>query len=448
MAEVTESVCPICLKRIPAERVLREDGSVILVKTCPKHGEHRDILWKGMVDYRNWRGEAVDPLPDGPDCAHCAGMCAVHERGTCCTLLEITDRCNMNCRFCFADPEGSKDPSLAMVRSWIFDLTIPGKTFLQLSGGEPTVREDLPEVIAFAKKAGCKYIQLNSNGLRLAEEEGYAKKLADAGLSFVFLQFDGITDDVYHKLRRREMISVKERAIANCAACGIGVTLVPVIVPGTNDHQIGDILDFAIAHSPTVRGVHFQPVSYFGRLPKIPSYEDRYTLDQLIRAVEEQTQGRISIERLQPSCCDHPMCGFHADYVVLPEGQLYPLSKKRKEAEQQGMKGCTGRAGSDEEQRDRAVEGEVLAEKNRSFIGGRWKRDHKEVKVEEGRLDMTDMDTFLARVRSHGFTVTAMAFQDAGNIDYERLRRCSLHVYRKGRKRPFCTAYLSSWGEE
>lgn len=103
----------------------------------------------------------------------------------------------MNCTFCFAEPDGAKDPSLDTVKRWIDDLTDPGKTLLQLSGGEPTVRDDLPEIVAYAKQAGCKYVQLNSNGLRLAEDEAFVKRLADAGLSFVFMQFDGVDDAVY-----------------------------------------------------------------------------------------------------------------------------------------------------------------------------------------------------------------------------------------------------------
>ena len=77
----------------------------------------------------------------------------------------------MNCTFCFAEPDGTQDPSLDTVKRWINDLTEPGKTLLQLSDGEPTVRDDLPEIVAYAKQVGCKYVQLNSNGLRLAEDE-------------------------------------------------------------------------------------------------------------------------------------------------------------------------------------------------------------------------------------------------------------------------------------
>ena len=510
MIERTESVCPVCLRRVSAICRREPDGSVWMVKACPDHGEYREILWRGCVDYEEWRGVERSDSPKTQDCGHCVGLCDEHERDTCCTLLEVTARCNMHCRFCFAEPDGSPDPSLEEVKGWIQDLTSPGKTFLQLSGGEPTVRDDLPQIISWAKACGCKYIQLNTNGLRLAQDKEYGQALAEAGLDFVFLQFDGVTEDVYRKLRGRDMLAIKEQVIRNMAELGVGVTLVPVIVPGVNDHQVGEILRYAIAHSPVVRGVHYQPVSYFGRLPKRPTEADRYTLDQLIRDLVEQSGGQVPLERLQPSCCDHSMCGLHSDFAVLPGGILHPLSAKRmvgkknngccatnpaerkpdvccdKDSVERKNDVCCG-ANRLESKKDaccapkRAEKKDTVccdanpADKNRRFIGERWKRDtqaeqrmgvsliqnnavccDKKNMAASGltlceqpkkTLDMTDMDTFLTRLQSHRFTVTAMAFQDAGNMDYERLRRCSLHVYRDGKKRPFCAAYLSAWGE-
>ena len=271
----TYSVCPVCLKRIPAARE-EKNGEIILTKTCPEHGSFSSVIWRNKVDFAEWRGERPSVKEnENLNCPAGCGLCPEHLRGTCCTLLEITDRCNMDCTFCFADPDGKKDPDMQTIRRWIDDLTVPGKTLLQLSGGEPTVREDLPEIVAYAKKAGCKYVQLNSNGLRLAEDEEFVRRLADAGLSFVFMQFDGVEDGVYEKLRRRPMLEIKKKAIDNCGKYGIGVTLVPVIVPRVNVEQIGDIIRFAVEHSPYVRGVHFQPVSYFGRIPEPPKDADR-----------------------------------------------------------------------------------------------------------------------------------------------------------------------------
>lgn len=456
----TYSVCPVCLARIPAVREERRDG-IYLKKTCPEHGAFSSVIWRNKIDFAGWRGErpAVGE-EENRSCPTGCGLCADHLRATCCTLLEITARCNMDCSFCFAEPDGQPDPSLETVRRWIDGLAVPGETLLQLSGGEPTVREDLPEIVAYAKAAGCKYVQLNSNGLRLAEEEAFVKKLADAGLSFVFMQFDGVTDTVYEKLRRRPLLEVKKKAIENCGKYGIGVTLVPVIVPGVNEDQIGDIIRFAVAESPRVRGVHFQPVSYFGRIPEIPKDENRFTLDELMDAVVKQTDGRIRLEQIAPSCCDHPMCGFHGDFIVMPDRTLYALTQYK--GTEAALDCCCGTD---------------PAEKNREFVGRRWQRSEtcccgeepvNEMKQPEGEangcccgeepagaaekladsLDMTDMEHFLRRARSHGFTITSMAFQDAGNLDVERLRQCSLHVYKEGKHIPFCAYYLSPMGQQ
>lgn len=433
----TRSVCPICLRPIPAEKV-RRDGAVYLEKECPEHGRFSAVVWRDQEDLAAWVGDVPELGPtENQNCPTGCGLCPDHKRATCCVLLEVTDRCNLNCRYCFAGNEQQKDPPLDYVKSCLRDLAVPGKTLVQLSGGEPTVRDDLPEIVSYAKEVGCRYVQLNSNGLRLAEEEDYVRKLAEAGLSFVFLQFDGTGDRVWQKLRGRPLAEIKERAIANCGKYRLGVTLVPTLVPGVNIQEIGDILKFAVKHSPVVRGVHFQPVSFMGKIPYLPEDQDRFTLDQLLAEIGRQAGGLFSLESLAPSACDHPLCGFHGDFVVMPDRTLLPLTKR---GAAQG-ECCCGVNLSDP------------AEKNREFVGRRWeRRDEPGEEISESccccDTGSLSMEGFLARVKSHGFTVTAMAFQDAGNLDMERLRQCSLHVYRDGKHIPFCAYYLSPLAEE
>lgn len=442
----TRSVCPICLKPVPAKKVLR-GRDVYLEKECPEHGAFSTVVWRNREDLNSWIGD-IPPLAEGENlnCPNACGLCAEHRRDTCCVLLEITDRCNLNCRYCFADNHQGSDPSLDTVKSWIRDLVVPGKTLLQLSGGEPTVREDLPEIITYAKEVGCRYVQLNSNGLRLAEEDGYAKKLADAGLSFVFLQFDGTGDKVWQQLRGRPLAEVKETCIRNCDTAHLGVTLVPTLVPGVNIHEIGDIIRFAIKNSPAVRGVHFQPVSFLGHIPHLPVDEDRFTLDELLYELRTQAGKWIHQEDIAPSACDHPLCGFHGDFVVMPDRTLMPLTRR---GSSQGECCC-------------GVNTVNPAEKNREFVGRRWER-RDEAPASQGDSccstsapksgssccsgSSMSMEDFLDRAKSHGFTITAMAFQDAGNLDIERLRQCSLHVYKDGRMVPFCSYYLTPFGE-
>ncbi|NLM71559.1 MAG: radical SAM protein [Synergistaceae bacterium] len=425
-ARHTYSVCPVCLERIPATQVER-DGAIYLEKSCPRHGDFSALLWRGLVDIDSWRGEEPTiATGENESCPHACGLCPEHRQETCCTVLEVTKRCNIRCTFCFADGGEGEDIPLETIHARLNALAKPGKTLVQLSGGEPTVRDDLPEIVRAAFEARCAHVQLNTNGIRLAEDPAYVARLAEAGLSFAFLQFDGTDDEIHRSLRGRDLAEIKSRAIDNCAANNIGVTLVPTLVPGVNTHQVGEIIRYAVARSPAVRGVHFQPVSYFGRIPSQPKDEDRFTLDELLTAIVEQTDGLVGMDTLLPARFTHPLCGFHADFVVTRKQGLYPLHRR----------GCS--CGSP-----------VTADQNRSFITSKWKRpEQDESATETGccEADLKTLDGFLKFARTFSFTLTSMPFQDAWNLDLERLRRCSLHVFDDGKFVPFCSYYLTAQG--
>ena len=502
----TYSLCPVCLTRISASIVNREND-YHLEKSCPEHGAFSTVIWRGnapsleewekalpsnfkevthrwfptdseaaQLSIRNPQSEIQNP-PGGrrlpvqstdaqpeaaPNCPDACGLCAGHMRQTCCALVEVTSRCNLACPVCFAQSVAScevsspKDPTVKELSEIFRKLADAGRTFVQLSGGEPTIRDDLPEIVAAARAAGCETVQLNSNGVRLGDDKPYAMELAAAGLSFVFMQFDGTDDAIYEKLRGRPLLDKKLAAINVCSELGLGAALVPTLVPGVNDGNIGEILDFAIANSPAVRGVHFQPAAYFGRYPAPPTDELRITLPETLRAMEAQTGGRVKASDFIPSGCDHPRCGFHGDFVVFPGGVLRKL---------------TGEASPPCCEKD-----DGLAHiRNRNFVARRWKRPPPAGRISDFGFRISDcnvvgarfiaptienhlrgnfsnevtgkypdMDIVLDRIKSHGFTITAMAFQDAWTIDLERLRRCSLHVYRDGCVIPFCARYLTA----
>lgn len=419
----TRSVCPICLKNIPAELFRQDDGSILLKKPCPEHGTFSVPVWHGALDFDSWIAGA-EPLGGtlGQSCPGHCGLCPEHETASCCVLIEVTGRCNLRCRFCFADGGARSDePSFERLKADIGDIAKKcGGIMLQLSGGEPTLRDDLPELIGYAKEAGCAYVQVNTNGIRLAENPDYARRLADAGLDIVFLQFDGTRDDIYTALRGRPLLDTKLRAIDVCAGLKIGVTLVPTVVSGVNTDNLGDIVRLAASLSPGVRGVHFQPVSYFGRYPAQPRAEGRYTLDLLIADICGQTG--IPFESFLPSRCDHPLCGFHADFLTGADGALKPLRSVTHAPKNRGT-----------------------AAANREYIARHWRRQ-PDIPAPKGDIsDEMDFDTFLYSLRSKSLTLSAMAFQDAMNLNIERLHRCSLHVYDRGEVVPFCAKYLTAY---
>ena len=168
-------------------------------------------------------------------------------------------------------------------------------------------------------------------------------------------------------------------------------------------------------------GVHFQPVSHFGRYPVVPQDGMRITLDELIDGICRQTG--LSLDVFQPSCCDHPLCGFHISALASPCCcGVKPLPVSRQGAVS-------------------------TAEQNRDYIARRWQRGSSQDGEDAGPLNdpkALDMNAFLRLLRTRSFTITAMAFQDAWNLDIERLHRCSLHVYNKGMVKPFCANYLTA----
>ncbi len=418
----TRSVCPVCLRNLPAVLDREENGRILLEKTCPEHGSFRVPVWKGKLDWDRWL-LGTPPLSPAAalSCPGNCGICSEHEIGTCCALLEVTERCNLRCRFCFADGgAGENEPGLDELRDAVRDIVRQcGQPLLQLSGGEPSLRDDLPQLVRFAKEAGCSCVQLNTNGLRLARDPDYAARLAEAGLDIVFLQFDGTRDEIYEQLRGRPLLETKLEAIRVCSGLRLGVTLVPTVVRGVNDGNLGELVALARELAPGVRGIHFQPVSFFGRYPGPPGEEDRYTLDELMADLSRQAG--IPLESFMPSHCDHPLCGFHADFLIDPRGGLRSLSSITHSSR---ARGC--------------------ADDNRSYVIRHWRRPPEEPAPAGDFSEEMDFDAFLYRLRHESLTLSAMAFQDAMNLNLERLHRCSLHVYHRGKIKPFCARYLTA----
>ncbi|WP_263833128.1 radical SAM (seleno)protein TrsS [Sulfurospirillum oryzae] len=428
----TESLCPICLNKLEAFIVEEKDGAFML-KTCLEHGTFETVLWRGATPMREWirikeRAYIKNPItPVEHGCPYDCGLCSAHRQHTCTALIEVTSRCNLNCRFCFADALDAKsiDPSLEQLRFQFENiLKVSGKCNIQLSGGEPTVRDDLSEIIRIGVELGFPFIQVNTNGIRMAKDEAYVKALKEAGLNSIFLQFDGINDAIYEKLRGKALFDVKCQAIENCRKHGIGVVLVPTIVPHINVDSIGEIIRFGISRSPAIRGVHFQPVSYFGRIPEAPKDEDRITLPEVMECICEQTHQMVSMQSMQPPGCENALCSFNGNYLI-EEGVLKPISKRS----------CCS---------SESEKAEVGATKAKAFVARNWSYQKQ---VQEEKL--SDWDKILSSIQNNAFSLSGMAFQDAWNVNLERIRDCCIHVSTlDGKLIPFCMYNMTNMNGE
>ena len=431
----TASVCPVCLKRIPAERVAYGD-EVYLEKTCPDHGFFKTILWRGMPAYPSWKRGKIPNHPQTPfhqtnqGCPFDCGLCASHRQEPCCVLLEVTQRCDLGCPVCFASSgsDGAADPDLSVVELWYRRMLEAGGPFnVQLSGGEPCLREDLPEIIRMGKKLGFTYFQVNTNGLRLAVDKDYLQQLKEVGLNVVYLQFDGTEPEIYRSIRGRNVLPQKIRVIENCAELHIGVVLVPTVVPGINDQNLGGIIRFALEHYPTVRGIHFQPVTYFGRYPNPPRNEDRITIPELLSGMETQTGGLVHLRDFHPKGSENSYCSFNANYLIQPDGCLSPIHSSESEC-------CC-----------KPQDAKVFVKRSREFVARHWTYHEPPKEVTGSSLSLGGWDTVLERARSHFFSISGMAFQDAWNLDLELLQDCCIAIAApNGDLVPFCSYNLTN----
>ncbi|MGI6007090.1 MAG: radical SAM (seleno)protein TrsS [Ruminococcus sp.] len=436
----TQSVCPVCLKVIPAENV-RYGTRVYMEKMCPEHGFFKTLIWNGPPDYESWQQDKREESPVNPEkevkrgCPYDCGLCPNHRQKTCCVLLEVTGRCNLECPICFASSgkKAKKDPDLSVIERWYDMLMEKGGPFnIQLSGGEPSLRDDIPRMIRMGREKGFTFFQLNSNGIRIAEDRDYVRRLAEAGLNCVFLQFDGFKETTYRQLRGRMLLEEKKKAIAACGEAGIGVVLVPTLAYGVNTEEIGDILAFALDRMPVVRGVHFQPLSYFGRYEGMRQ-EKRYTLPDLLRDIERQTQGRMKVSDFRPGNAENPYCSFSGNFIRMEDKSLRPWNGG-------GSCGCGSKKQA----------GKGASAQARKFVARRWSAGRPAVKhLQPGNscCCADSLDDFLERVNSQSLAVSCMTFMDAWNLDLDRLKECYIHEVEQKEGRsliPFCAYNLTA----
>ena len=316
----TDSLCPTCVKEARAEilrgeadwrrlltdkpgeikaRIIEKDGRVVMEKTCPEHGTVEDVISIDPEFLTRIEGLfAGRDVTMTPDKIHAHGSSTIkYGRGAVLTV-DLTNRCNMMCDPCFMD---ANQVGYVHELAWeevtkILDDAAEVKPrrqmSIQFSGGEPTLSPHFLDAIRYARKKGYFAVQCATNGLRFAQEPGFAEKCKEAGLRMAYLQFDGVTNEANSHRKIGNLYDVKLRAIEELAAAGIDVILVVTIVNGLNNDQVGPIVEFAVENADKITVVSFQPVSFTGRDEDISDelrQKQRYTLSHLAHDVAAQT---------------------------------------------------------------------------------------------------------------------------------------------------------------
>jgi uncharacterized radical SAM superfamily Fe-S cluster-containing enzyme len=241
-------------------------------------------------------------------------------------MVEITNRCNMRCPICFTGANSSgKDVGLDEIKIRLQKLLeTAGPIPVQISGGEPTLHPQLHEVIAYARLLGFKNIELVTNGIVISRNQGYLPSLVAKGLTAVYLQFDGLSKETYIKIRGQDMSEVRLRCIDAIRKAEICCTLAVAVTKNINDHELGEIVRFAIKNIDTVRAVNFQSATRFTGRFEVDPQASGYKLSDLTRLIEEQSglaPGGFITDVLGHSHCN----AMSLVYVI--DGRLEPLFK-------------------------------------------------------------------------------------------------------------------------
>ncbi|MEM3131830.1 MAG: radical SAM protein, partial [Sulfolobales archaeon] len=414
-------------------------------------------------------------------CPYSCGLCPIHMSHTAIANLVATNRCDLDCWFCFFYAEKSGfvyEPDLSQIKYMIEQLLKQKVTpVIQVTGGEPTVREDLPEIISLLKSMGVKHIQLNTHAItfaRLYIDKGleaaasYARDLRSRGVNTVYMSFDGVSPRANPKNHWEAPYSLE----AFRAGGMTSVVLVPVVIKNVNTEELGDIVRFAALNQDIVRGVNFQPVSLTGMIRRAEREKLRITISDAVKLIEEQTRGQIKkedwfpvpasvpisefIERLAGEfkfeMANHPQCGV-ATYVYTrvldrdsAEVEFIPITRfidvyglldylveKSEELREGGMRSFVGL--------------KLVANLVSKYV--RWGEVPRELRSVLPKMlaNIFIKRSYEALGEWHYkmLFLGMMHFMDLYNYDVERVMRCNVHyLMPDGRVIPFCTFNVMS----
>ncbi len=468
----TSSICPVCLKKISAELV-EENGKIILRKSCTRHGNFEAVNWQSpkifhSMENSDWlrKSEATSTYLTSNSCSTDCNTCSEHPSKPVIAVIDVTDRCDLACPVCFAGAPNhttTRDPSLDEIYSMLLYLkTIePSPPVVLLAGGEPLIRDDLAQIVNMAHNLRFMTI-LATNGLRISENPRIAKELKQAGLNIVYLQFDGVTHEPYKKLRANSLLEKKLKVIETCRSVDLEVILVPTLVHGINDSEIGKIISFAADNADIVRGVVFQPISFNGR-NSYSSDRTNLVMSQFAEEAEKQTHGQISaadffpinvmvppirvmshfMKRPWPLFTTSSNCGI-SNWILVSDGSRKKLTPISHLLKFETFISQLGSIGDDVENKRIGRLGIYVRLVIAMLRSVNWRETQNSIGLLNMfktvlKMHISPSYESLAGIRKKIFLVGCMAFMDQFNFDTERVRRCVIHYVTPDLKLvPFC----------
>lgn len=198
---------------------------------------------------------------------------------------------------------------------------------IQVTGGEPTLHPEILEILRFLKSGPVRHLMINTNGIRIAQDEAFVQELKNLGPWFeVYLQFDSLRADSLMKIRDADMRKIREKALAMLEKYSISTSLVCVIQKWVNDNEIEELIQFA-QNQDCVRGIVFQPIQEAGRVDATGDY--RITLSEIRQKVIQADNNFTAADMIPLPCDPHKICvGYAAKTKTHGEVNIFPVTGK------------------------------------------------------------------------------------------------------------------------
>ena len=462
--EKTSSVCPACfqqgkIRKIDA-KIVEENGKVYITKECPEHGSFKDIYFTDAALYKKWMKYDVvgDPSPDVKvKVFDEPALYDEHKSQSVLTNLLITNRCDLRCSYCFMNAGASGrvyEPTLEQIEELLIQAREErpmGSKAIQITGGEPTIRDDLIDIVIMAKELGFTHVQVNTNGIKLADSLEYCRELKEAQVNTIYMSFDGVSKET------NPWFEKNKKAIENLRKVNLKVVLVPVLIGGKNLHEAGKIVQFALDNMDIVRGVNFQPVSFCGRITKIKDEkrdEQRVDYVMMMDSIEKEFDGKISRDDFYPvpfvfpisklitmlkgesqvEFTAHPGCGG-ATYIFMEDGKPLPVTRF---IDVEGLLAFVDKESEIKGPLKKLRVASAFLKNIDKFVN--YDTAPKGFNLKKLLKDAAIGGNYNALRGFHykSLFVGSMWFQDAFNLNIDRLQRCVIHYTTLEGIVPFC----------
>jgi 7,8-dihydro-6-hydroxymethylpterin dimethyltransferase len=432
----TISLCNTCAKKADA-KIIFENDKVYMSKLCTEHGRQKVLISNDVEFYkkkRNYNKPSDYPLTFNTKtergCPDDCGLCPDHEQHSCLTLIEVTDRCNLACPTCYASsaPNYGRHRTLEEINTML-DIIVRNEgepDVVQISGGEPTIHPQFFEILDLAKTKPIRHLMVNTNGIRIAKDKEFVKRLATYMPDFeIYLQFDSFREEVLKDMRGEDLRETRKQAIANLNEVNLSTTLVVTLQRGKNEDEIGTIIDYALKQK-CVRGVTLQATQYAGRNANYDPDSGKLSIDEIRRLILEQSPVFNENDLLPVPCNPDALT---MGYALKLNGEVFPLTRFL-----------------DPEMLLHDASNTIVFESDQNLHANIFKVFSTGTSVERASEPLSEIMCCLPKIEapnldySNLFRVILINFQDVYDFDIRSIKKSCVHIVHKdGRIIPFET---------